>query len=101
MDAERIINIKLGRVGGFAEEGSTTWHKPRESPYGAEACWRPASDVLTILRSRPFQFRAARRCFGQQAILGPRIVTPMEAHPRRTIPVARNRDLATNSISIT
>ncbi len=53
MRACQIINIKLGRVGGFAEAGGyTTSRRRRMFQCGAAECWRPESDGRTTLLYR-------------------------------------------------
>jgi len=49
MESCKIINIKLGRVGGFSEAiAVTTRRRSAASRSGAAACWSPASAAPPI-----------------------------------------------------
>ena len=85
MHACGIINIKLGRVAGFArgQDASTTSPRPPAFRCGAAACWRPASAAPTTSRwpslpnfVLPGDVSASKRYWKHDIIMPPVETTP-------------------------
>jgi hypothetical protein len=67
-----IINIKLGRVGGFSRRPNacTTWPRPRAFRCGAAACWRRASGARTTWRWPRCRISCCRATFRPASATG-------------------------------
>ena len=90
LGACRIVNVKLGRVGGHAEAGASRRSAARRAcPSGAAACWNQASGARTTSRWRRSRLHAAGRRLGQLALLGRGHHRARQSPSRRTAPSSR------------
>ncbi len=86
----RIINVKVGRVGGFSEALQFTISaRDMTSRCGAGECWRPGSGERTMSRFRHCRISGCRGTFRRrQRYWAEDIVEPeIEVTSRGTIPV--------------
>jgi O-succinylbenzoate synthase len=84
--ASRIINIKLGRVGGHSEARRME-HVCRTHPFlcGAEECWRQVLEGRTTLRCRRSRVSRFREMFRRANAIGRKISSSRKSSSRRTV----------------